>query len=132
MNGLYRSAADGGYQTFVLTGHDKLVLGAVIACGVIGIIAGLLLVRNVLAADAGAPRMREIAKAIQEGAEAFLRRQFRTIGIILVPLAVLIYFTATKVVDPSTGAVAMSFTTNGLWRVVCFLVGALFSGLTGL
>ncbi len=132
MNGLYRSAADGGYQTFVLTGHDKLVLGAVIACGVIGIIAGLLLVRNVLAADAGAPRMREIAKAIQEGAEAFLRRQFRTIGIILVPLAVLIYFTATKVVDPRTGHVAMSFTTNGLWRVVCFLIGAAFSGVTGL
>ena len=46
--------------------------------------------------------MREIAAAIQEGAEAFLKRQFRVIGIIVVPLAVLVFFTATKVVDRRT------------------------------
>jgi K(+)-stimulated pyrophosphate-energized sodium pump len=130
MNGLHRFAAQGGYQNFLLNSQDRWVLVAVIACGVVGIIAGLLLIRSVMAADAGSLRMREIAKAIQEGAEAFLRRQFRTIAIILVPLAVLIYFTATKVVRPDH-TVAMSFTENGLWRAVCFLIGATFSGLTG-
>jgi K(+)-stimulated pyrophosphate-energized sodium pump len=130
MNGLHRFAAQGGYQNFTLSSKDRLILWGVIACGIIGIAAGLFLVRGVLAADPGSPKMREIARAIQEGAEAFLKRQFRTIALIVVPLAVLIFFTATKVVRPDN-SVAMSFTQNGVWRVVCFLVGAAFSGLTG-
>jgi K(+)-stimulated pyrophosphate-energized sodium pump len=130
MNGLHRFAAEGGYQNFPLSSHDRLILWAIIACGLIGIATGLFLVRGVMAADAGSVKMREIAKAIQEGAEAFLKRQGRTILIILVPLAVLIFFTATKVVRPD-GSVAMSFTQNGIWRAVCFLLGASFSGLTG-
>ena len=123
-------ASEGGYQNFQLSSNDKLILWGVIACGVIGILTAVVLIRGVLAADQGSVKMRGIAKAIQEGAEAFLKRQFRTIGIIIVPLAVLIFFTATKVVRPD-GSVAMSFAQNGIWRVVCFLFGAALSGLTG-
>ena len=47
------------------------------------------MMRQVLAADQGTSLMREIAAAIQEGAVAFLKRQFRAIGIVVVPLAVL-------------------------------------------
>jgi K(+)-stimulated pyrophosphate-energized sodium pump len=130
MNGLHRFAAAGGYQNFVLSGNDRLILWAIIACGIIGIATGLFLVRGVMAADPGSVKMRDIARAIQEGAEAFLKRQARTILIIVVPLAVLIFFTATKVVRPD-GSIAMSFTQNGIWRAVCFLLGACFSGLTG-
>ena len=61
-----------------------------------------------LAADQGTPKMREIALAVQEGAEAFFKRQFRTIAIIVVPLAILIFFTATKVVKPD-GGIALTF-----------------------
>jgi K(+)-stimulated pyrophosphate-energized sodium pump len=123
-------ATEGGYQNFSLGGADKTWLYICLAAGVVGIIAGLLLARNVLAADQGTPKMKEIAMAVQEGAEAFLKRQFRTIVIIVVPLAILIFFTATKVVKPG-GGVALTFQQDGLYRVICFLFGAAFSGLTG-
>ena len=122
--------AEGGYQAFHLSGVDWVWLIIALIAGVVGIIVGLILMRGVLAADTGTTKMREIAKAIQEGAEAFLRRQFRTIVIIVVPLAVLIFFTATKVTRPD-GTVALSFGQAGLYRVICFLFGATFSGLTG-
>src|SRR6202522_1132768 len=124
------AAGNGGYQAFHLRGADKTWLYLCLVAGVVGIAAGLLLARNVLAADTGTPKMREIALAVQEGAEAFLKRQFRTIGIIVVPLAILIFFTATKVVKPD-GLTSLSFAQDGLYRVICFLFGAAFSGLTG-
>jgi K(+)-stimulated pyrophosphate-energized sodium pump len=124
------AAGNGGYQNFHLGGADKTWLYICLGAGVVGIAAGLLLARNVLAADTGTPKMREIALAVQEGAQAFLKRQFRTIAIIVVPLAILIFFTATKVVKPD-GHLALSFQQDGLYRVICFLFGAAFSGLTG-
>ena len=123
--------AEGGYQNFALSSTDKTWLYLVLAAGVIGILVGLFLMKGVLAAEQGSEKMREIAKAIQEGAEAFLSRQFKTIAIIVVPLAALIYFTGAEVVGPD-GMVEMTKGANGLYRVICFLVGAIFSGLVGL
>ncbi|HUY63789.1 MAG TPA: sodium-translocating pyrophosphatase [Acidimicrobiales bacterium] len=123
-------AAEGGYQNFLLTGTEKIWLVVALAASVFGIIVGLVLMRGVLKADTGTDKMRDIAAAIQEGAVAFLRRQFRAIAMVLVPLAVLIFFTATKVVRPG-GSVALSFASAGGFRVLCFLFGALCSGLTG-
>jgi K(+)-stimulated pyrophosphate-energized sodium pump len=130
MPGMTQFAAEGGYQNFHLGSTDKAWLVVALVAGVIGIIAGLLLMRGVLKADKGTDKMQEIAKAIQEGAEAFLKRQFKVIAIIVVPLAVLIFFTATKVTRPN-GTIAFTFVEAGLLRVVCFLFGATFSGLTG-
>jgi K(+)-stimulated pyrophosphate-energized sodium pump len=123
-------AAEGGYQTFVLTGTEKTWLAIVLAAAVVGIGTGLVLMRGVLRADTGTDSMRSIASAIQEGAVAFLRRQFRAILLVIIPLAVLIFFTATKVVKPG-GAVALTFASAGGFRVLCFLFGAACSGLTG-
>ncbi len=122
--------AEGSYQAFHLGSADEIWLILALVAGLIGIGTGVVLMRGVLAADTGTDKMRQIAHAIQEGAEAFLRRQFRTIAIIVVPLAVLIFFTATKVTRPD-GSVALSFGEAGIYRVVCFLFGAAFSGLTG-
>jgi K(+)-stimulated pyrophosphate-energized sodium pump len=123
-------AAEGGYQGFVLTSTEKAWLLAALAAAIFGLVVGFVLMRGVLRADQGTTTMREIAGAIQEGAVAFLRRQFRAIALVVVPLAVLIFFTATKVVRPD-GTVALSFASAGGFRVLCFLFGATLSGLTG-
>ncbi len=122
--------ADSGYQAFILSGAEKGWLIFALVAAAVSIVFGVVLMRGVLAAEQGTTAMRDIARAIQEGAEAFLRRQFRTILIIVVPLAVLIFFTATKVQRPN-GSIALSFTMAGVYRVVCFLIGALCSGTTG-
>jgi K(+)-stimulated pyrophosphate-energized sodium pump len=123
-------AAKGGYQAFHLGGVDKTWLYICLVAGIVGIVSGLLLARNVLSFDQGTAKMKEIALAVQEGAQAFLARQFRAIAMIIIPLAILIFFTATKVVRPD-GSVALTFQQDGIYRVICFLFGAAFSGLTG-
>ena len=62
----------------------------VIACGVLALLYGLVASRQVLAADAGNARMQEIGNAIQEGARAYLNRQYITIGGVGVVILVLL------------------------------------------
>src|ERR1700761_3113871 len=94
-----------------------VVIVAVIALLALAV-AGVL-VREVLAASQGTAKMQEIAKAVQEGAAAYLRRQFRTLGVF-----VFIIFWILLLL-PADG-------TGVRWgRSLFFLVGALFSGLTG-
>jgi K(+)-stimulated pyrophosphate-energized sodium pump len=126
--------AEGGYQGFFLGSTEKVILLAALVASVASVVTALLLARGVLAADQGTASMKDIAKAVQEGAEAFLSRQFKTILIIIVPLAVLIFFTATKVTHVNIHGqtvVDLKFWQAGLYRVICFLGGALCSGLTG-
>src|SRR5271155_6276790 len=88
------AAGNGGYENFGLSGADKTWLYICLAAGIVGIAAALLLARNVLAADQGTLKMKEIAQAVQEGAEAFLARQFRGILLIIISPAILIFFSA--------------------------------------
>jgi K(+)-stimulated pyrophosphate-energized sodium pump len=122
--------SEGGWQDFTLKGGEWAVLISSVAAALLAIAVGFYLVRLVLAADEGTPRMREIALAIQEGALAYLKRQFRTIAVIVVPLAIIVFLTSTEIVKPDD-TVAMTFAQSGLWRTVAFLLGCTASGLTG-
>ncbi len=136
-------AAEGGYQVFTLGSSEWfwLVFSAVTALLAIGV--GFFLMRGVLAAETGTPTMVEIALAIQEGAMAYLRRQFKTIAVILIPLAIIVFATATEVakpgpvafhavgLNPSDGSPGLSFAASGLFRTLAFIGGCLMSGLTG-
>jgi K(+)-stimulated pyrophosphate-energized sodium pump len=123
-------AAEGGYQAFELGGTEWFWLVFSAATAVLAVVVGFALMKGVLAADQGTPKMREIALAIQEGAMAYLKRQFRTISFILVPLAVLVFLTSTSVLKED-GSEALSFAQSGIFRTLAFLAGCLMSGLTG-
>jgi len=129
-------AAEGGYQLFELGGTEWLLLWASAATAILAILVGFWLMRGVLAADQGTPSMIEIATAIQEGAMAYLKRQFRTIAVILIPVAVVVFFTSTAAIAPEnmrelTGSADLSFGASGAFRTLAFVAGAFMSGLTG-
>jgi K(+)-stimulated pyrophosphate-energized sodium pump len=127
-------AAEGGYQVFELGGSEWFWLIFSAATAVLAICVGFFLMKGVLAADQGTPTMIEIALAIQEGAMAYLRRQFKTIAVILIPLAIIVFATATEVAKPpdfSGGSAGLSFAQSGLFRTLAFIAGCVMSGLTG-
>ena len=123
-------AAEGGYQAFELGGAEWFWLAFSAGTALLALLVGFVLMKGVLAADTGTPKMVEIATAIQEGANAYLRRQFKTIGIILVPLAIVVFLTSTAVLKPD-GSQALSFVESGLFRTLAFIAGCVMSGLTG-
>src|SRR6202046_934133 len=69
----------------------RLYLWIALGVGVLALVAALMLARAVIASDTGTPEMRAISDAIREGAEAFLRRQYKTIGAIALVLAVVVF-----------------------------------------
>ncbi len=122
--------AEGSYQVFALHSKEWVVLILSAASALLAIGVGLFLVRKVLAADDGTPKMKEIAAAIQEGAWAYLKRQFKTIGLIVIPVAAVVFLTSTAISKPD-GSHAMTFAGSGLARTVAFLLGCMASGFTG-
>ena len=85
----------------------------VIAAGLLAVIYGVLQTQALLKASPGSEKMQEIAAAIQEGAQAYLRRQYTTIGIVGVVILIVVFFLISKL------------------AALGFLIGAVLSGAAG-
>jgi K(+)-stimulated pyrophosphate-energized sodium pump len=98
--------------------------------GLVTIIFAILLARNVLRSDAGTPKMKEIGDMIFEGAWAFLKRQYSTIGILALVVAVVIGV-LVALLGGAKGIEGMTPFGIGWRTAVAFLVGAICSGVSG-
>src|SRR5690242_16449027 len=88
-------------------------LWMIVGCGVLAIVYGVWATQSVLSADAGSAKMQEISAAVREGAQAYLKRQYTTIGMVGVAIFIILGFTLG-------------------WLVAAgFAVGAILSGATG-
>ena len=123
-------ASEGGWQDFTLKGGEWLILWLSGGSAVLALLVGWYLMVKVLQQDEGTNKMKEIAAAIQVGAWAYLKRQFRTIGMILVPVGAVVFLTSVAI-DKPNGESALSFVSAGLYRTISFVLGCLASGLTG-
>ena len=88
-------------------------LWVIVGCGALAILYGIWASGSVLRADAGSAKMQEISAAVREGAQAYLKRQYTTIGLVGIAIFLIIGFTL------------------GWLVAVGFAVGAVLSGATG-
>ncbi|HVV19687.1 MAG TPA: sodium-translocating pyrophosphatase, partial [Pseudonocardiaceae bacterium] len=103
----------------VLTGGDRGIVAVVAVIALAALVVGYILLREVLGAGQGTSKMQEIAKAVQEGAAAYLNRQFRTLGVFAVIVFALLFALPADSVGERIG------------RSLFFLVGAVFSATIG-
>ncbi|MEV7350437.1 sodium-translocating pyrophosphatase [Micromonospora chalcea] len=115
-------AADGGALSLTGANVTYVVIAAVIA--LVALVFAAALTRAVLAAGKGTTNMQEISGAVQEGASAYLLRQFRTLAIFVVIAVVLLFLLPVHDTDGNETLVKLG-------RSAFFVVGALFSAFIG-
>ncbi|HYZ38174.1 MAG TPA: sodium-translocating pyrophosphatase [Pseudonocardiaceae bacterium] len=102
-----------------LSGGDYTVVGVVAAVALAALAVGAILLKEVLGAGQGTPRMQDIGRAVQEGASAYLSRQFKTLSGFAVAVFLLLFALPAADLGERVG------------RSVFFLAGALFSASIG-
>jgi K(+)-stimulated pyrophosphate-energized sodium pump len=107
------------YGGLDLSGSDYTVVGVIAAVALAALAVGAVLMREVLAASPGTPRMQEIGLAVQEGASAYLNRQFKTLSGFAAIVFVLLFALPAGDIGERIG------------RSLFFLAGALFSATIG-
>ena len=119
-------AQEGGSIEATFRTLENNALWVILGVSFLALAVAYVLVKSVLAHPEGTPKMIEIAKAIQEGARAYLNRQFRTLGIFLGLLVVFLFFVLPVPKDAAHSELALRF-----GRSIAFLIGAAFSATTG-
>jgi K(+)-stimulated pyrophosphate-energized sodium pump len=119
-------AQEGGSIEAVFGTFENTSLWVILVISLCALLFAYYLVREVLSAPEGTPKMKEIAVAIQEGAKAYLSRQFRTLGIFLALLTVLLFF-----ILPAPQNAGHSELSIKIGRSLAFILGASFSAITG-
>jgi K(+)-stimulated pyrophosphate-energized sodium pump len=114
-----------GEPPLTLIGTNLTLVVVVAAIAVLALIMGVVFRGQVLAADAGTAKMQEIGNAVEEGAHAYLTRQFKTLSVFVVVVFFLL------MVLPANGADGNRDLAIVLGRSGFFLLGALFSGAVG-
>ncbi len=104
---------------YTLSGANLTYVVIVAVIALLALVVAAVLAREVLAADEGTTKMQEISRAVQEGASAYLTRQFKTLAV----FAVIIFFVLFLLPADTTSI--------RLGRSLFFLLGAVFSGLVG-
>ena len=102
-----------------LTGTNMTLVVIVAVIALAALVVAAILAREVLAADEGTDKMKEIAAAVQEGASAYLSRQFKTLSVFAVIVFIVLFLLPADTTSERVG------------RSIFFLVGAVFSGVTG-
>ncbi len=98
---------------------EVTALLAVLLIAVGGLVYAYLLAQQVIKADAGTDRMKDIANAVREGADAYLKAQFTKVGLLIVVITIALYYTSHEASGYAFG------------RAGAFLVGSIFSALVG-
>jgi K(+)-stimulated pyrophosphate-energized sodium pump len=121
-----------GFLTSAAYGYgEKLGLLGCLVVAVAGLGYAAWLMRQVYAADTGTPAMQKVAQAVREGANAYLRRQFAVVGILIVLLTgVIIASKWPWKAEPGMHTIT-ELQTIAIGRGIAFLMGALFSGAVG-
>ncbi|HZD16597.1 MAG TPA: sodium-translocating pyrophosphatase [Actinomycetota bacterium] len=119
-------AQEGGPIEAVFGSFENNALWVILVISLTALVFAYYLVREVLAAPEGTEKMRDIARAIQIGARAYLNRQFRTVGIFMALLTVGIFFAL-----PVSENAVHGETFIRVGRSLAFILGAGFSAVTG-
>jgi K(+)-stimulated pyrophosphate-energized sodium pump len=119
-------AQEGGPIDAVFGSFETKALWVILLISLVALAFAYYLVREVLAAPEGSPKMREIARSIQIGAKAYLNRQFRTVAVFMAILTVLLFFALPVPENAAHSEFALRF-----GRSVAFVLGAAFSAITG-
>ncbi len=115
------------------------VLSVILACGLLAIVYGIWAIVSVMRADPGSPKMQEIAAAVREGAQAYLKRQYTTIGIVGIVIFFIVGyflgwlvaagFAVGAVLSGAAGFIGMNVSVRANVRTAQAAIGSLGAGL---